>query len=115
MHDAITEPVKPIASWVALGCGLMALGFALYVLFSGDVVAALSVQPKDEPLLMTALVEGIVGTLAAIVAIARKEPRRLAVLALIVCVVAMVAKFFLAIVAVALALVLVVAVIAALN
>lgn len=115
MHEHDEHTVRPYASWVALASGLCALGFALYVLFSGDVVAALSVQPKDDPLLMTALVEGIVGTLAAVVAIARKEPKRLALLGLFVSLVAIVTKFFLAILAVALFILVVFAVIAALN
>lgn len=115
----MTEPplqsARPYASWVSLGSGLVALGFAMYVLFSGDVLAVLKAQPKEDPLLMTALVEGIVGTLAGIIALARKEPRRLALLGLVISVVAILAKFFIAIVAVALVLGIIAVVMVALS
>lgn len=96
MDQPATDAARPIASWVSLGFGLVALGCALFVLLSGDFLEALQATPKDDPWLMASLVQGIVGTLAGIVALARKEPWRLAVLGLSVSVIAAITKFFLA-------------------
>lgn len=105
----------PYASWVSLICGLIAVGLALYVLLSGDVLEALKTAPKDDPFLMASLIQGIIGTLAAIVALARKEPWRLATLGLVACLVGIAAKFVLAIVAAAIVVALAMAVIAAID
>ena len=96
MSETPADAARPIASWVSLGFGLVALACSLFVLLSGDFIDALEATPKDDPWLMVALVGGIVGTIAGIVALARKEPWRLAVLALTVSVVAAITKFFLA-------------------
>lgn len=98
---AAAEAPKPYASWVSFVSGLVALGLSLYVLLSGDILLALQTTPKSDPLLLGALVQGIIGTIAGLVALARKEPRRLALLGLGVSVIAVVAKFFLAALAVA--------------
>ena len=106
MNDATDEQherAKPYAGWSSLGFGLLALAFALWVLLSGDVIRNLQETPKDNPLLMAALVNGILGTLAGIVGLARKEPRRLALLGLTVSLVAILAKFFVVAFAVAVA------------
>ncbi len=107
-EDAPTPSAKPYASWSGLGFGLIALGFSLWVLFSGDVFSNFVDPPKDDPLLIVALVNGILGTLAGVIALARREPKRLAILALSISVIAIVAKFFL--IAVAIGVVLVVCV-----
>lgn len=103
------DRAKPYAAWSSLGFGLIALGFSLWVLLSGDVVENFMNTPKDDPLLIAGLVNGILGTLAGIVAIARKEPMRLALLGLGISVVAILAKFFLAALVIVLALVLLMA------
>ena len=115
MTEATEAKPTPYASWVSVICGLIAVGLALYVLLSGDVLEALKTAPKDDPLLMASLIQGIVGTLAAIVALARKEPWRLAVLGLAACLVGIAAKFVLAIVAAAIVVALAMAVIAAID
>ncbi len=89
------EP-KPYAAWTGLVLGLIALGFSLWVLFRGDVIDNFLDPPQDDPLLTVSLVNGILGIVAGIVAVARREPTRIAVLALVVSIVAVVAKFFLA-------------------
>jgi len=109
-----TETPKPFAGWSSLGFGLVALAFALWVLMSGDVIANLRETPKGNPLLMVALINGILGTLAGIVAVARGEPKRLALLGLTVSLIAVLAKFFLVAFAIAIALVVVVALLASL-
>lgn len=114
VDEAAPHP-QPYASWVSFVSGLVALGFSLYVLLSGDILEALKVKPVDHPLLMAALVQGIIGTIAGIIALARKEPKRLAVIALLISVVAIIAKFMLAALAVAVVLALVLAIIAAFN
>jgi len=86
---------KPYAGWVSLGFGMIALAFGLWVLLRGDVIHNVMHTPKDDPWLMASLVNGILGTLAGIVALARREPLRLAILGLTVSVVAVLAKFFL--------------------
>lgn len=90
-----SERAKPYAAWSSLGFGLIALAFALWVLLNGDVIHNLLETPQGNPLLMVALVNGILGTLAGIVALARREPLRLALMGLTVSLVAVLAKFFL--------------------
>jgi hypothetical protein len=90
------QHAKPYAGWVSLGFALVALGFGLWVLLRGEVIDNIMNPPKDDPLLMVSLVNGILGTLAGIVALARREPLRLAILGLVVSLVAVLAKFFLA-------------------
>lgn len=85
----------PYAGWSSLGFGLVALAFGLWVLLRGDVIENILHTPKDDPFLMVSLVNGILGTLAGIVALARREPLRLAILGLVVSLVAALAKFFL--------------------
>jgi hypothetical protein len=92
------EPVaraKPYAGWSSLGFGMIALAFGLWVLLRGDVIHNIMHTPKDDPLLLVSLVNGILGTLAGIVGLARREPLRLALLGLVVSLVAVLAKFFL--------------------
>lgn len=100
---------KPYAGWVSMGFGLVALALGLWVLLRGDVVHNIMHTPKDDPLLMASLVFGILGTLAGIVALARREPLRLAILGLVVSLIAVLAKFFLVALVVAAVLVVVMA------
>lgn len=90
------DRAKPYASWSSLAFGLIALGLGLWVLLSGDVIDNFVHPPKDDPLLIASLVHGILGTLAGIVGVARREPLRLALLGLGISLVAVLAKFFLA-------------------
>jgi hypothetical protein len=102
MDEQQQQPrAKPYAGWSSLGFGLVALAFALWVLLRGDVIENVLHTPKDEPFLLVALVNGILGTLAGIVALARREPLRLAILGLVVSLVAVLAKFFLVAVVIA--------------
>ncbi|MCX4243830.1 hypothetical protein [Paraliomyxa miuraensis] len=94
-QQADGERARPYAGWSSVGFGLVALAFGLWVLLRGDVVDNLLHPAKDDPLLMVALVNGILGTLAGIVALARRESTRLAILGLVVSLVAVLAKFFL--------------------
>ncbi|MEM7155988.1 MAG: hypothetical protein AAF799_24260 [Myxococcota bacterium] len=97
MNQPSPEPdAKPYAAWSSLGFGLVALGLALWVLLSGDVVERFFETPKDDPFLLASLVFGILGTLSGIVALARREPVRIAALGLTISVIAIIAKFFLA-------------------
>ena len=114
VDDAAPKP-QPYASWVSFVSGLVALGCSLYVLLSGDVIELLKVKPVDHPLLMAALVQGIIGTIAGIIALARQEPKRLAVIALSISIVAIIAKFMLAALAVAVVVALAMAIIAAVH
>ena len=93
--DAEVQRAKPYAGWSSLGFGLVALAFGLWVLLRGDVIENVLHTPKDDPLLMVALVNGILGTLAGVVALARREPLRLAILGIAVSLVGVLAKFFL--------------------
>lgn len=86
---------KPYAGWSSLGFGLVALAFGLWVLLRGDVIENIMHTPKDDPFLMVSLINGILGALAGIVALARREPLRLAILGLTVSLIAVLAKFFL--------------------
>jgi hypothetical protein len=95
MSEDEAPRAKPYAGWSSLGFGLVALAFGLWVLLRGDVIYNVMHTPKDEPFLMVVLVNGILGTLAGIVALARREPLRLAILGLVVSLVAVLAKFFL--------------------
>jgi hypothetical protein len=94
MEDERTH-AKPFAGWASMGFALVALACGLWVLLRGDVVHNIMHAPEDDPLLMASLVFGILGTLAGIVALARREPLRLAILGLVVSLVAVLAKFFL--------------------
>ena len=85
------ERAKPYAGWSSVGFGLVALAFSLWVLFTGDFVENFLHTPKDDPLLIAGLVNGILGTLAGIVGIARHEPKRLALLGLGISLVALTA------------------------
>lgn len=93
--DAPRDPTKPYASWSSLGCGLVALGFALWVLLSGDVFERIYHTPEDDPLLLASLILGIAGVLASVIAVARREPLRLALLGLGISIAGVLAKFFL--------------------
>lgn len=95
MEEEQQQRAKPYAGWSSLGFGLVALAFGLWVLLRGDVVENILHTPKDDPFLMVSLVNGILGTLAGIVGLARREPLRLAILGLVVSLVAVLAKFFL--------------------
>lgn len=108
MEEEQPPRARPYAGWSSLGFGLVALAFGLWVLLRGDVIYNVMHTPKDDPLLMVSLINGILGTLAGIVGLARREPLRLAILGLVVSLVAVLAKFFL--VALVVAAVLVVAV-----
>jgi len=90
------QQAKPYASWSSVGFGIIALGFALWVLLRGDPVENFLNPPKDDPFLLVALVNGILGTLSGLIALARREPTRLALLGLGISLVAVLAKFFLA-------------------
>ncbi|MEX1366145.1 MAG: hypothetical protein AB1Z98_23675 [Nannocystaceae bacterium] len=103
------DRAKPYAAWSSLAFGLIALGLGLWVLLSGDVIENFVHPPKDDPLLIASLVNGILGTLAGIVGVARREPLRLVLLGLGISVVAVLAKFFLAAVLIAFLLLVVVA------
>ncbi len=107
--DEPEDGPKPYAAWSSLVFGLIALGLALWVLLSGDVFERFLEPPKDDPWLLASLVNGILGTLAGIVALARREPLRIALLGLAVSIIAIIAKFFLAALVIAVLLVLVVA------
>lgn len=96
MDEQTEDRAKPYAAWSSLGFGLIALGFSLWVLLSGDVIDNFLNTPKDDPLLLAGLVNGILGTLAGIVALARREPLRLALIGLSISIIAILAKFFLA-------------------
>jgi hypothetical protein len=109
MADDEPPHAKPYAGWTSLGFGLVALAFGLWVLLRGDVIHNVMHTPKDDPFLMVSLVNGILGTLAGIVALARREPLRLAILGLVVSLVAVLAKFFLVALVVAAVLVVVMA------
>lgn len=113
--EAPTDTARPYASWLSVVSGLIALGFALYILLSGDLLVMLDTSPKDEPLLMASLVQGIIGTLAGVVALARKEPKRLALIGLSASFVAVVAKFFLAALAAALVIAVIIAILFAVG
>lgn len=107
---------KPYAGWSSLGFGLVALGLALWVLMRGDpLVNVIEGVPKDDPFLIAALVHGILGTLAGIVAFARREPRRLAVIGLAISLVAVLAKFVLVAVVVAIGVAILLAVLGVLG
>lgn len=108
MEEEQPPRAKPYAGWSSLGFGLVALALGLWVLLRGDVVHNIMNTPKDDPLLLASLVNGILGTLAGIVALARREPLRLAILGLVVSLVAVLAKFFLVALVVAAVLVVVV-------
>lgn len=107
--DAAPRP-RPFAGWIALASGLVALGCALWVLLAHDVVTAFTQPPVQHPVLMAALIQGIIGTLAGIVALVRGEPRRLAVIGLVLSAFAILAKFVLAALAVGIVLAIVLAV-----
>lgn len=89
------QRAKPYAGWSSVGFGLVALAFGLWVLLRGDVIENVLHTPKDDPLLLVSLVNGILGTLAGVVALARREPLRLALVGLAVSLVGVLAKFFL--------------------
>ncbi|MEM9455297.1 MAG: hypothetical protein AAGF11_14035 [Myxococcota bacterium] len=91
-----SESPRPYAAWSSIGFGLVALALGLWVLLRDDPFVALTKEPpRDDPFMIAALVHGILGTLASIVALARREPRRLAVLGLVVSLAAVLAKFVL--------------------
>lgn len=106
---------RPYAGWSGLGFGLLALALALWVLMSGDVMENMLHTPKNDPLLMASLVLGILGTLAGVIALARREPLRLGILALVVSLVAVLAKFFMVALAVAAVLFVIVALLGGLG
>ena len=72
-------------------------------------------EKKDDPFLLASLVFGILGTLAGIVALARREPTRIVVLGLTVSIIAVVAKFFLIALVVAVVIVLLLAMLGAVG
>jgi hypothetical protein len=113
--DADDDRAKPYAGWSSLGFGLIALGFALWVLLRGDPIENVLHPPQDDPLLIVALVNGILGTLAGIVALARREPVRLALLGLTISLAAVLAKFVLVAMLIAVLLLLVAAALGAIG
>jgi len=114
MESETSTSARPFAGWSSVGFGLVALAFALWVLFDGDVFANLDRSTRDEPFLMVALVNGIIGTLAGVVALARGEPTRLALVGLAVSLVAVLAKVFMMVFAVSLGVVILVVFVGAL-
>lgn len=114
--DESPAPAKPYASWSSLGFGLVAMGLALWVLLRGDPIAnIMEGTAADDPFIIAALVHGILGTLAGIVALARREPRRLVLIGLTVSLAAVLAKFVLVALVVAIVLVLVLGMLGALG
>ena len=94
--EASSDSPRPYAAWSSVAFGMIALGLGLWVLLRDDPFVALTKgPPRDDPFMIAALVHGILGTLASIVALARGEPRRLAVLGLVVSLAAVLAKFVL--------------------
>lgn len=92
---AATDPRRNIAGWLSLSCVLPAPGAVLWFLATHDLMALFELRAPDDPLLTAALVLGIAGVLAAIVALVRKEAKELALLGLGIGLSVVLAKFIL--------------------
>lgn len=96
MDESQRPEVTPIASWVSVGFGLVGVGVALWFMMKMSNPLKLlefGSLPEHEPFATIALIAGIASTLAGIVAIARSEPRRIAITGLVIGVLAATAKF----------------------